>query len=99
MHSRESKLLDVNSKNGIKTLDLRLSKAARALLGWTQEDLAQIASLNIGSVKDYEAGRRKPTKQTLLSLLQIYKSQGIEFNEVENDCIELWLRSSDHNCC
>ncbi|QZO02466.1 helix-turn-helix domain-containing protein [Chenggangzhangella methanolivorans] len=35
-------------------------RAARALLDWTQEELANAANLSLSTVRDFEKGRRTP---------------------------------------
>lgn len=67
-------------------------KAARALLGWSQEDLAEHASVSIPTVKRLESiegdlGGREETARKLLSALE---SAGIEF--VTNSKFEIGVR-------
>ncbi len=53
-------------------------KAARALLDWTQEDLANRAGINIGQVRNYEAARAKP-QAVLEAIYKALLNAGIEF--------------------
>lgn len=41
------------------------SRAARAWLEWSQEDLAQRAHVSLSTVRDFEKGRRMPIKNNL----------------------------------
>jgi len=41
------------------------SRAARAWLEWSQEDLAQRAHVSLSTIRDFEKGRRVPIKNNL----------------------------------
>jgi transcriptional regulator with XRE-family HTH domain len=55
------------------------SKAGRALLGWTQGDLATHAKVNKRTVMDFESGCREPHPGTLALLVQAFDVAGVEF--------------------
>ena len=55
------------------------SKAARALLSWSQTDLADAAGLGLSTIKDYESGRRKPHNRNLSKIDTAFSERGIEF--------------------
>ena len=55
------------------------SKAGRALLGWTQGDLATHAKVNKRTVMDFESGCREPHPGTLALLVQAFEQAGVEF--------------------
>ncbi|MEM7426298.1 MAG: helix-turn-helix transcriptional regulator [Pseudomonadota bacterium] len=55
------------------------SKAARALLSWSQTDLADAAGLGLSTIKDYESGRRKPHARNLSKIDEAFTAKGIEF--------------------
>ncbi|MCP5083913.1 MAG: helix-turn-helix transcriptional regulator [Alphaproteobacteria bacterium] len=55
------------------------SKAARALLSWSQTDLADAAGLGLSTIKDYESGRRKPHNRNLSKIDSAFSERGIEF--------------------
>jgi transcriptional regulator with XRE-family HTH domain len=56
-------------------------KAARALLGWRQEDLAQKSGLSLAAINKLERDLVSPRKFTLDLLQQAFERDGIEFTE------------------
>ena len=54
-------------------------KAARALLGWTQEQLAVTAGIGISTVREFELGQRKPIARNRQAILNAFSAAGIEF--------------------
>ena len=55
------------------------SKAARALLGWKQPDLAKAAKISISTVRDFELGQRKPIARNRAAILNAFEAAGIDF--------------------
>ena len=56
-------------------------RAARALLGWTLDDLAERAEVAPRSIVTFENGRRNPHRGTLKSIRAALESAGIRFLE------------------
>jgi len=54
-------------------------KAARALLAWNQQELAQRAQLGTSTVADFERGKRTPTDANLEALVTAFTTAGISF--------------------
>jgi transcriptional regulator with XRE-family HTH domain len=54
-------------------------KAARALLGLTQPELAELADLGLSTVVDFEKGRRRVSDVAVVSLQQALERAGIQF--------------------
>ncbi|SDG17887.1 Helix-turn-helix [Limimonas halophila] len=54
-------------------------RAARALLGWTQQELADQADLGLITVRNFEAGKTTPHKGTLRLLRETFERHGITF--------------------
>jgi DNA-binding XRE family transcriptional regulator len=54
-------------------------RAARALLNWTQEMLANKAGISLKTVRDFETGRRNPLNVVRTSIKQAFEQSGIEF--------------------
>jgi len=54
-------------------------RAARALLEWTQTDLAGHSLVSLRSIKDFETGATEPRRSTLEGLKRAFAEQGILF--------------------
>ena len=55
------------------------SRAARGLLGWNQQDLADRAGIGIVTVHQMEAGVTQPRRATLDVIKRAFESAGVEF--------------------
>lgn len=53
------------------------SRAGRALLGITQQELAEAANVNARTVLDFESGKRSPVPSTLTILEQTLERLGV----------------------
>lgn len=60
-------------------IDKRQIAAARALLGWTQIDLAEKAEIGVASVKKCEKSLDVITPVILRSIRLAFEQEGIEF--------------------
>jgi|SoiMethySBSTD1v2_1073268.scaffolds.fasta_scaffold1351630_1 DNA-binding XRE family transcriptional regulator len=56
-------------------------RMARALLRWTQRDLADKARINRRTVVNIESGKHIPNHSTLQSIRRAFEAAGIEFAE------------------
>lgn len=54
-------------------------RAARAWLSWSQDELAQRASVGISTVKDFETGKRTPMRNNLDALRRTLEAAGVKF--------------------
>lgn len=54
-------------------------RAARAMLDWSQQDLADAAGVSKDTVKNYELANNKPNTQTLTRIIGALEMAGIEF--------------------
>ncbi|RUV75895.1 MAG: XRE family transcriptional regulator [Mesorhizobium sp.] len=54
-------------------------RAARGLIGWAQQDLAEKAEVGRATIADFEAGKRAPYATTLTRLQETLIAAGIEF--------------------
>jgi transcriptional regulator with XRE-family HTH domain len=54
-------------------------RAARALIGWSQDRLAEEAEVGRATVGDFERGARQPIRLTMKALQQALEAAGIAF--------------------
>lgn len=55
------------------------SRAARAWLDWSQQDLADKANTSLSTVRDFESGRRTPIKNNLEAIRLVFEMAGVTF--------------------
>jgi len=68
------------SHNANNSLPANILKAARALLGWSQDDLAAKSDVAKKTIADIERGAdRKPLRRTVAAIRQALEAAGIEF--------------------
>lgn len=53
------------------------SRAARALLEWSQSDLAKKANLSESTIRDFEKGRRMPSPNNLAAMQHTLRGHGV----------------------
>jgi transcriptional regulator with XRE-family HTH domain len=56
-------------------------RAARGLLDWTQQELADAARIGVATIRQFEGGATEPRQATLILLRQALESAGVEFIE------------------
>ena len=54
-------------------------RAARGWLDWTQVELSHRAVIGVSTVRDFEAGRRTPTSDSMQRMERAFISAGIAF--------------------
>jgi len=67
----------------MNTITGRQIRAARALLEWHAEDLAEKAGLTRATVSNIESNARQPQEKTLASIVRVFDQHGVEFLEDE----------------
>jgi transcriptional regulator with XRE-family HTH domain len=56
-------------------------RAARGLLGWSQQELADAAGVGRATIADFETGKRTPYPRTIEEMRRALESAGIIFLE------------------
>jgi transcriptional regulator with XRE-family HTH domain len=60
-----------------RMLHPRQSKAARALLDWSQADLSERSGVKIGTVKDFESARHVLNSKAMGAIVQAFQEAGL----------------------
>jgi transcriptional regulator with XRE-family HTH domain len=63
-------------------MDYKQSRAARGLLGWTQQQLADGASVSLATIQFFETNKREPIPNNLAAIRNAFEKAGVVF---END--------------
>jgi transcriptional regulator with XRE-family HTH domain len=70
-------------------------RAARGLLDWSQQKLAERAKVGVVTVRQLEAGATEPRRATLDVLRRCFEAAGIEFIEENGGGPGVRLRKPD----
>jgi transcriptional regulator with XRE-family HTH domain len=62
-----------------------LCRAARGLLGWSQQDLATRAQVARKTIADFESGQVTPHPRTLRDVVATLEAAGVEFLPPEDN--------------
>ena len=63
------------------TMQPEQCRAARAWLGWTQEELARKSAVGLSTIKDFEMAKRQPLAAIRMQLQRTFEEAGVEFLE------------------
>jgi transcriptional regulator with XRE-family HTH domain len=68
-------------------------RAARGLLGWSQQRLAEAAGVGVVTVHQFEAGISEPRRATLQVIRQAFETAGVEFIDANGGGVGVRLSS------
>jgi DNA-binding transcriptional regulator YiaG len=77
-----TQIVGVDEKNlraYLRPMSPEQSRAARAWLDWSQQELAAKASVSLSTVRDFEKGRRIPIANNLTAMRAALEAAGIAF--------------------
>lgn len=57
------------------------SRAARALINWSQPQLAEASGTGVSTIRDFETGKRTPITNNLAAIRTALESAGVIFVE------------------
>jgi transcriptional regulator with XRE-family HTH domain len=92
MASSQDKI--VNSRNN-PPITARQCRAARGLLGISQRELAEAASVSLSAILDFETGTRNPRPATLAALRRAFEDAGVVFIPINGGGQGVRLRDPD----
>jgi transcriptional regulator with XRE-family HTH domain len=69
-------------------------RVARAVLGWSQSELAAQAGLTQRAVHKLEKGDTEPRRMTIRAMETIWREQGLEFEETGDGGFRVAVRSA-----
>jgi transcriptional regulator with XRE-family HTH domain len=72
-------------------------RAARALLGWTQDNLAEAAHVGVVTIRNFEMQRTMPRHATLVVIRQTLEQAGIIFIDANGDGPGVRVKRKDEN--
>jgi transcriptional regulator with XRE-family HTH domain len=64
-------------------------RAARALLNWTQDDLARAAEIGVATVRNFENEKSTPQRSSLKLIQQAFEAVGIQFTNGDGPGVRL----------
>jgi hypothetical protein len=71
-------------------------RAARGLLNWTQQRLADVAHIGVATVRLFESEAKGTRKSTLVLLKQAFESTGVEFTNGNQPGVRLTTAAATH---
>jgi transcriptional regulator with XRE-family HTH domain len=60
-------------------MNYKQSRAARGLLGWSQQQLADGASVSLATIQLFETNKREPIPNNLTAIRRSLEDGGVEF--------------------
>lgn len=70
---------------------LRQMRAARALLGWTQQELADHSGVSLSTLNRFERDSGSPNLTSLRQIFQCFQKAGVAFAQHEDGAVGVYL--------
>jgi transcriptional regulator with XRE-family HTH domain len=64
-------------------------RAARALLNWTQQQIANVARVSVVTIRNFENEKSTPQRATLDVIQRAFESAGVEFTNGDRPGVRL----------
>jgi len=61
----------------LKTISARQCRAARGLLGWSQDQLAEAANVARATIANFETGKSLPVANNLAAIRSAFEASGV----------------------
>lgn len=71
--------VDARHKGEGESITRRQCVAAKALLNWTQADLAAKSGVGMSTIADFERGKRKTMRSKVMALRRVFEAEGLRF--------------------
>jgi transcriptional regulator with XRE-family HTH domain len=68
-------------------------RAARGLIGWSQEQLASASKVAKATIANFETGDRAPYARTLADIRKAFESAGVEFTNGAEPGVKLTAKA------
>lgn len=68
-------------------------RAARGLIAWSQQDLANNSGVGVVTVHQFEAASSKPRQATVIVIIQAFENAGVEFINENGGGVGVRLRN------
>jgi transcriptional regulator with XRE-family HTH domain len=65
-------------------IESKQSRAARSLLGWSQQKLADAAGVALATIQFFETDKRDPIANNLAAIVRSLENAGVEFIPAKN---------------
>jgi transcriptional regulator with XRE-family HTH domain len=69
-------------------------RAARALLNWTQQEIANLARVSAVTIRNFENEKSTPQRATLDVIQRAFESAGVEFSNGDRPGVHLTKRAA-----
>ena len=65
-------------------MNYKQSRAARGLLGWSQQQLADAANVSLATIQLFKSNKREPIPNNLNAIRRALEDAGVEFTPARN---------------